>query len=105
MRMDSMRVKSGGTNAGMSRRRPLDSASSRTAQSGTFIERVSMIRRAAVCVVSVIVSIAPVLVRAQVTGRAVLQAPDRRDETLRLVGALAGDTPLVRDLESLTDRI
>ena len=64
-----------------------------------------MIRRVAVCVAAAVVSIVPVLVRAQVTGRAVLQAPDRRDETLRLVGALAGDTPLMRDLESLTDRI
>ena len=64
-----------------------------------------MIRRVAACVASVVVLMAPVQVRPQATPRPVSALADRRDETLRLVGALAGDTPLLGDLESLTDRI
>jgi len=65
-----------------------------------------MVRQLAACVV--VVSMTAVVsgrTHAQPPARPAPAATDRRDETLRLIGALAGDTPLVRDLQSLTDRI
>lgn len=83
----------------------LDARAPRLHNQATISSERPVIHRSVAVVASFLLLTPPLCDAAAQSNARAASPTDSRDETVRLVGALAGDTPLLRDLQSLTDRV